>query len=433
MINNIMKTKLILALIFLSVMRLEGQSQFGQDEVTCKQNLSVFREYYKQKNYADALIPWRWVYFNCPASSGNIYKNGPKIIKDRIKKDPENKDSYVDTIMMIFDQRIQYGFGQESYILGLKGYELVMLDKKRSLEAFEILKKAIDMSGNNSHFSAVYGYMEAVVNLEESGQKTPSDVLDVYATVAQIVDYNITNESKATKYFIQYSEEIEDLFTPYANCDDLNSLFSNQLDSRRDDVNFLERVANTLKDQNCKESNLFLEVTTALYDLKPSASSAYLMAKKSILNKNNTDGIRYAKEAIDMEENPDLKAKYYLALADAYRSSGSFSSARGAVYNALKYKNGWGEAYLSLGNIYVAGAKSCGSDFEKQTVYWVAIDAFRQALNDSQTKNRASRSINTYSKYFPNTEDCFFNGLSEGDTYKVSCWINKSTTVRTSD
>ena len=47
-----------------------------------------------------------------------------------------------------------------------------------------------------------------------------------------------------------------------------------------------------------------------------------------------------------MEENPDLKAKYYLALADAYRSSGSFSSARGAVYNALKYKNGWGEALL---------------------------------------------------------------------------------------
>ena len=105
--DSIMKTKLILALIFLSVMRLEGQSQFGQDEVTCKQNLSVFREYYKQKNYADALSPWRWVYFNCPASSGNIYKNGPKIIKDRIKKDPENKDSYVDTIMMIFDQRIQ--------------------------------------------------------------------------------------------------------------------------------------------------------------------------------------------------------------------------------------------------------------------------------------------------------------------------------------
>ena len=134
-----------------------------------------------------------------------------------------------------------------------------------------------------------------------------------------------------------------------------------------------------------------------------------------------------------MEEDPNLKAKYYLALADAYRSSGSFSSARSAVYNALKYKNGWGEAYISLGNIYVAGAKSCGSDFEKQAVYWVAIDAFRQALNDSQTKNRASRSINTYSKYFPNTEDCFFNGLTEGDTYKLGCWINKSTTVRTSD
>ena len=81
----------------------------------------------------------------------------------------------------------------------------------------------------------------------------------------------------------------------------------------------------------------------------------------------------------------------------------------------------------------VAGASTCGNDFEQKTVYWVAVDAFKKALSNEDTKARASKSINTYSKYFPTTETCFFNGVESGKAYMVSCWINKSTIVRTSD
>ena len=153
----------------------------------------------------------------------------------------------------------------------------------------------------------------------------------------------------------------------------------------------------------------------------------------SIERGKSLDAVSFAKKAVELEENPNKKAKYYLLLADAYRSRGNYSSARNAVYEALNLKKGWSEAYLNLGNIYVAGAKSCGAGFEKQTVYWVAIDCFRKALSDIETKDRASKSINTYSKYFPTQEDCFFNGIEPGGTHTVECWINQSTTVRTSD
>ena len=88
---------------------------------------------------------------------------------------------------------------------------------------------------------------------------------------------------------------------------------------------------------------------------------------------------------------------------------------------------------MNLGNIYIAGAKTCGDDFEKSTVYWVAVDAFRKALFDENTKDRASKSINTYSKYFPAKETCFFKGVEAGKSHTVECWINKTTIVRTSD
>ena len=88
---------------------------------------------------------------------------------------------------------------------------------------------------------------------------------------------------------------------------------------------------------------------------------------------------------------------------------------------------------MSLGHIYISGAANCSSDFEKTTVYWVAVDAFKQALLDPETKDRASKSIYTYSKYFPTKETCFFNGITSDDNYTVGCWIGQTTVARTSD
>ena len=424
------KTILIIG-IFISF-NTSGQDKYGLDEERCKENLSMFREYYKQKNYVDALNPWRWAFINCPASSGNIYKNGPKIIKEKIKLDKENKSAYIDTLLMIFDQRVEY-FGKKGYVLGLKGYELILLDKSRSEEALGYLEESIKIEEKNSSVQAVYGYMKAIVNLEKIGLKTKNDVLEAYDLISEIIDYNIINETKAKKNFVKYAQKIEDLFTPYANCEDLVLLYSNKIDTQTNDIDLLKRITQLLNNKECTDSDLFFNVTKRLYDLEPSSSSAYLLSKMSVSRDNSYEAIMYAKNAIEIEEDINIQAKYYLALADSYRSKGSFSLAREAVFNALEIRNGWGEAYINLGNIYIAGAKSCGNDFQNQTVYWIAIDAFKEALLDPETKLRASKSINTYSKYFPTKENCFFNGLTSGSNYFIECWINKNTIVRTSD
>ena len=425
------RTTILIIGIFISF-NTSGQDKYGLDEERCKENLSMFREYYKQKNYVDALNPWRWAFINCPASSGNIYKNGPKIIKEKIKLDKENKSAYIDTLLMIFDQRMEY-FGKKGYVLGLKGYELILLDKSRSEEALGYLEESIKIEENNSSVQAVYGYMKAMVNLEKIGLKTKNDVLEAYVLISEIIDYNIINETKAKKNFVKYAQKIEDLFTPYANCEDLVLLYSKKIDTQTNDIGLLKRITQLLNNKECTDSDLFFNVTKRLYDLEPSSSSAYLLSKMSVSRNNSYEAIMYAKKAIEIEEDINIQAKYYLALADSYRSKGSFSLAREAVFNALEIRNGWGEAYINLGNIYIAGAKSCGDDFQNQTVYWIAIDAFKEALLAPETKLRASKSINTYSKYFPTKENCFFNGLTSGSNYFIECWINKNTIVRTSD
>ena len=184
----------------------------------------------------------------------------------------------------------------------------------------------------------------------------------------------------------------------------------------------------------CKMSSILDEVYVAtcnneIFDYIESLGGKAIMTA----NTHERASDRVAEALSIIEEDADQKAVYYLGLADAYRHKGSYAAARNAVNSALELRSGWGQAYMSLGNIYIAGAKACGGNYEKSTVYWVAVDTFRKALSDEDTKYRASKSINTYSKYFPTKETCFFKGVEVGKSHTVGCWINKTTRARTSD
>ena len=184
------KRIVILVGIILFSFNVIAQGRYGVDEQRCKESLSIFREYYKQKNYIDAYNPWMWAFNNCPESSQNIYKNGPKIIKEKMKTDKANRGAYIDTLIMVFDQRIKY-FGKQGYVLGLKGFELVEIDRNRSAEALVYLQESLDLDGNNSSVQAIYGYMRAMINLEKAGAKSKVDVLEAYAFASSIIDFNI--------------------------------------------------------------------------------------------------------------------------------------------------------------------------------------------------------------------------------------------------
>ena len=95
--------------------------RYGSDSLTCIMNISLYREFFKQwkssdyKNETinDLIPPWRWVFNNCPKGTQNTYIDGVKIVSFMIEsaKDPALKNKYIDTLMMVYDQRIVY-FGK---------------------------------------------------------------------------------------------------------------------------------------------------------------------------------------------------------------------------------------------------------------------------------------------------------------------------------
>ena len=88
----------------------------------CLESLSLYIEFFKQKNYNDAIVGWRQAVEICPKSRKSLYINGSKMYKSFIKeeKDPAKRDLLVDTLLALYDKRIE-NFGQEGYVLGEKG------------------------------------------------------------------------------------------------------------------------------------------------------------------------------------------------------------------------------------------------------------------------------------------------------------------------
>ena len=100
-------TALFVAMLFVG-------SVAAQMTEECKVNLSLFTEYAKVKNYADAYEPWAKVYKECPTASKNIYSLGVRILEWKIKQATTQEEfkAAFDQLMKLYDDRIQY-FGTD--------------------------------------------------------------------------------------------------------------------------------------------------------------------------------------------------------------------------------------------------------------------------------------------------------------------------------
>ena len=91
---------------------LSAQGKFGPDSAECIKYLSYYTEYYKQKNYDSALPNWRQAYKLCPPTARySLLSDGTTLLKRVLQansKNPIYKEALVDSIMKIYDERIQY-------------------------------------------------------------------------------------------------------------------------------------------------------------------------------------------------------------------------------------------------------------------------------------------------------------------------------------
>jgi len=178
----------------------EDGSKFGhgEDSIRCVRNFSLYSEYYKQDNYKDALPYWKIVFAECPNISTNLYIHGVKMYDAKMAKtkDLDLKYSYLDTIMMIYDQRIKY-FRREGYVLGRKGKDFLNVKRDNMDDVqrgYDMIKRSISLQNEKSQIDILVIFMTASATLFEGNRIEGGKVIENYALISEIIDKQITDD-----------------------------------------------------------------------------------------------------------------------------------------------------------------------------------------------------------------------------------------------
>jgi len=420
--------------------KIHDNPKYGADSISrmeCANNLSTMSEFMKINLLSFAMASWQKVFEDCPESSKNIYIYGVRIYRDRLAKltDPETKALALDTLMLIYDKRAEY-FGQEGLVMGRKGLDLFKYDRSKVQETYDLLKKSVEISKVSAEPAVMLTLMNLSNALLNKGAIEGRELIDNYLLTTDILNKRIQAGGKYKSQAEQAMQSIEAIFanSGAADCEALVEIFTPKFEETPKDLELLKKITSLLVGQNCEDTELFARASENLYQIEPSSQAAYNLSKLFYKKEDIDKAAEYYEEAISREEDLILKAKYQYELGlISFSKYDDYNKARTLARNAIDNNPEWGEPYILIGNLYASSSSRCGeNEFEKTTIFWVAVDKFIKAKSvDPEVSTEATELINKYTQYFPNAEDAFFYGLENGQPYSVGCWINENTTVRT--
>ncbi|HIE15998.1 MAG TPA: tetratricopeptide repeat protein, partial [Bacteroidales bacterium] len=331
----------------------QKESKYGKDSVQCLMNLSLYREFVKQKSFVEALPGWRKVFNDCPRATKNIYIDGAKIYRYLIKQEEneEVKKKLVDTLMMVYDQRIKY-FGQKGENLSRKAVDLYRFDKSNYEEVYKLVKESYNILKEKTPAAAMLVYFKSSLKKYKHKTEEKEQLINDFSIVNSVMTKQYDSEQKQSKKdrIKKYQTAVEDLFAKsgVADCETLTDIYAEKFEANKDNVDFLKQVLKILTKVKCTESDLFAMSAEALYQQEPSADAAYGLAKVFLKKEDYKKAVEYYKEAINHTDSTiEIKANYYFELATIIGGKlGQKEAARNYAYKALKIKPNWGEPYL---------------------------------------------------------------------------------------
>ncbi|MDD3320690.1 MAG: hypothetical protein PHS59_04515 [Paludibacter sp.] len=412
----------------------------------CLVNISLFNESAKNKQYADALKPWRAAYNECPNANKVIYSKGSDILKwaiSQAKTDAEYKAVF-DELMGMYDNRIKY-FGDDTrypkaLILGWKALDYITYVKgdEAKKPAYKWLEESIDGMGEASELEVIRQFMLLSTANYQADKKTTDKYIADYLKVKSIFEMKSKDADQAyAEYNTQMEQAIDGLFVQSgaADCNTLDGVYEAKVKANLKNLDFLNNVINFYKRIRCTESEVYFSAAVAVYKIKPTSESANGCAEMSYKKNEFSKAIAFYEDATKLATAKLEKADYQYKIAQIYYIElNNFPRAREYARNSLEYNPNNGSPYLLIGSMYAKSKGIYDDAVLAKTIYWVAVDKFIKAKQvDQSAKNieDANKLIRVYSDYFPSKEDVFFQpDLQSGKSFTVGGWIGETTTCR---
>jgi len=413
----------------------------------------LYKDLYDLKKYDEAFPLWKKAYYTAPASNGRVkyqFDHGVAIYADFYKntKDESLKAAYVDTVMMIYDKRVEC-FGDEAYIQGRKAYDYYYTYPNHStdLEKYTLFKSALDGKGEKADYFIINPLTKLLYDLYQQEQISLAEAQEGSKKLSQAISYGTANCDKdcaaweiVNSYAPNRLEALEGIDGFY-DCTYYSNKYFPEFEANSADCETIQYVSRRMYRGNCdindsKMQQLKTAYTTHCYT-PPPPPGACSQANTLYNEGKYAEAVAKYEECLEGASNNEKKAKYKLLIAKIYyRDLKNFSKSRKYALEAAGLKSNWGEPYLLIGKLYASSGPICGpgTGWDSQIVTWPAIDKWEYAKSiDAAASAEATKLINQYKKYMPNKEDVFLRSLKPGQNFKVPCWIRENTKIRTSD
>lgn len=396
-----------------------------------------FKEQLQNRNYDQASGFYKQLIDRVPGAAESIYQRAAILFGNKFRraKTLDEQNQAFDSLMMAYDLRLQY-FGdspeKKAEILDRKAREFAIYRKNDREGLREILRTAIEADREGKYenlYETTVIYYGALVEDYRSDLIYPDSLIAEYERLSPIFDD--VPEDKA-----EYKDQFESLFgtSGAATCETLEPLFKKKLEANPDNEEVLAQAVAMMGRAKC-ESDFFIQTTERYYAVKPLSNTAIFLAQAFQDRKDFDKATKYLREALDAETEPAEKELLYVQIGLVELAAGRASAAAEAARRARDLNPENGLAYFILAQSYVASANAC-TGIARQATYWVAYDTMAKAnellSGDTDLQANAQKAMNVYRSNWPTAEECFFNELSEGGRYTVTCGAASgiTTTIR---
>ncbi len=433
----------------------EDGSRFGhgQDSIDCLNNISLYNEYVKTKNYADAYTYWKKVFSDAPVAQHSIYTNGAVILKNLIAgtKDMNLRKGYADTLMLVYDQQLQYldklnllrkTPWTEYYVKGEKAHTYITYYPRMDAnQAYDMLSEVIELGKAKNQYYIIGDFMkisQAKFKTDESHREQfIQDYLTASEYIAQIAEAtansNSSQKDALLKAVATTKENVDAYFinSGAADCAQLEAIYAPKVEENKDNLEYLRKVVSVMAMLDCTESEVYYTASEYAHHIAPTAATAAGCAYSYLKRGDMAKSIEYFDQAIELDTIATNKAEYCYKAAIILNSDKQLSKAKSYVTRAISLNGDKGAYYILLANIYAAAPKWNDEPLLDKCKYFVVLDRLYQAKRvDETVAEEANKMISAYSTYTPGKEELFMLGKKEGDKIHVGGLINETTTIR---
>jgi tetratricopeptide (TPR) repeat protein len=435
----------------------QDDSKYGEtpeQQAACKENLSLYETYYKQKNYDDAFPFWQNACEVCPPKvSQNMYIKGVNLLKRQMKAAIKAKDNgraiaLRDSVFAFYDLRIEH-FPTTSKkpnngceVLARKAMDWTSLNKRAAAEARPMFEEAISCLEGQADAAVLNGYyallVEALNGAEdvETKETAIGDLLNEYLRLSDYIEMGRQRElaaadSTAADKYATTQKNLDEIFVQVANCEDMVPVLTKKIEAAPDDVDIKKKTLRLLNEKGCTDNDIFLPVAESVYAVEKNADAAYSIGIQLSKKADYSAALPYFEESVELCEDCPKLGRNLMKAGQVAKNAGQVSKCLRYARRAAKADPGNGEPYLLIGDAIASMVGSCSdSPLQGREVYWLATDYYQRAKSvDASVASKANTKISQVKKSYPTIDDLFTYGINEGKEITVKC-LGETTKAR---